>query len=285
MAAALAFVRIRDSLPRRFTVAAAIVALCGAVADGWIHSLPLVGLPPRFASLEGTHGGAVVELPLGDLAGDIAALYRSMYHRRPTVNGYSGFSPSHYTVLRVAVDTDGPEAFDAMTSSGPLTVVAGTSGRLTTILPSAHPDPVPTGHALAIRAVAAGGTIIDHTPLTDGDRLSRWDSGLPQHGTETVTIDLGSIQQVDGLTLAIGPYLGDFPRALAIELSDDLRTWTIPWSGRTGAKAVAAAVRDPRMVPLTFGFAPMPARWIRLRQLGTDPTFHWSIAEMTVFGR
>jgi hypothetical protein len=100
-----------------------------------------------------------------------------------------------------------------------------------------------------------------------------------------MTIDLGSVLRVDCVTLAIGPYLRDFPRELAIEVSEDLQTWTIPWSGRSGAKAVAAAVRDPRMVPLTFGFAPVPARWIRLRQLGTDPTFHWSIAELTVFGR
>jgi hypothetical protein len=208
-----------------------------------------------------------------------------MYHRRPLVNGYSGFVPSHYAMLRVAIDADGTEAFDAMTSSGPLTIVAGSSGRLTTILPSTRPDPATTGHALPIRAVAAGGTIIDRAPLTDGDRLSRWDSGLPQHGTETLTIDLGSIQRVDGLTLAIGPYLRDFPRVLTIELSDDLRSWTMRWSGRGGAKAVAGALRDPRMVPLMCGFPSVPARWIRLRQLGTEPTFHWSIAELTVLGR
>jgi hypothetical protein len=39
------------------------------------------------------------------------------------------------------------------------------------------------------------------------------------------------------------------------------------------------------MVPLTFGFAPTRARWIRLRQLGVDLRFYWSIAELRVYGR
>ena len=133
-------------------------------------------------------------------------------------------------------------------------------------------EPLPTGRPLPIAAVEAGGAVVDRAVLTDGDRMTRWDSGSAQDGTETMTIDLGSIQRVDGVTLAI-------------ELSDDLQSWTVQWRGRCGSKAVAAAVRDPRMVPLTFGFAPASARWIRLRQLGTAPKVHWSIADLTVFGQ
>jgi hypothetical protein len=284
IAAALAFVRIRDALPRRAAAAASVAVLCCAVADGWIPSLPLADLPPRLASLESTDGGPLVELPIGDVMGDIAAMYRSMYHRRPIVNGYSGFEPTHYSVLRVALDTDGLGVFEAMTSRGPLTVVVPSSGLVTTI-PASDPGPALSGHPLPVRAVAAGDTIIDRTPLIDGDRLSRWDSGSPQHGRETMTIDLGSVQRVAGVTLCLGPYLADFPRVLAIESSDDRQSWAMRWSGRTAVLAVAGAVRDPRVVPLTVAFAPEPARWVRLRQLGSDPRFHWSIADLTVFGR
>jgi hypothetical protein len=285
VAAALAFVRIRDWLPRRFAAAFAIVALCGAVADGWILALPLADLPPRFAPLESTREGAVVELPVGDVVGDIAALYRSMYHRRPTVNGYSGFVPIHYRVLRIAIDADGPGAFDAMTSRGPLAVAGGPGGPLVTIPAAGHAEPEPTGRPLPVHALAAGTVVIDRAPLADGDPLTRWDSGRPQHGNETITIDLGSIRRVDGVTLAIGPYLGDFPRSLVVETSEDGASWSTRWSGRGAAKAVAAAVRDPHMVPLTFGFPSASTRWIRLRQLGMDPVVHWSIAELAVLGR
>ena len=285
-AAALAFARIRDSLPRRLAVAAAIVALCGAVADGWIRGLPMADLPPRFASIEATQAGVVIELPVGDVLGDIAAMYRSMYHHRPTMNGYSGFVPIHYRVLPIAIEADGLSAFDALASQAvPIAVFSGADGRLTTTSVGGKAEPLPTGQPLPILGVEAGGIGVDRAALTDGDRMTRWDSGSPQDGTETLTIDLGSAHRIDGVTLAIGPYLGDFPRALAIELSDDLRSWKLQWNGRCGAKAVAGAVRDPGMVPLIFGFPPASARWIRLRQLGADPRVHWSIAELTVTGR
>jgi hypothetical protein len=145
---------------------------------------------------------------------------------------------------------------------------------------------------LPIRTVTASGQPLetaawtDQTAvLTDRDEMSRWDSGMPQHGAETVTIDLGTTRHVDGATLVIGPYLGDFPRALAIETSEDARAWSTRWSGRCGAETVAAAIRQPRLVPLTFGFPAAAARWIRLRQLGTAPTSHWSIAELRISGQ
>jgi len=284
VAAALAFASIRVLLPRRFAAVAAVIALCGIAADGWIQALPLVAVPPRFASLESTQEGAVVELPLGDTTGDLAALYRSIYHHRPLVNGYSGFEPVHYTILRLAVERD-TAALDALTSDGPLTVLEVSSGRVTTIEAAAHAEPAPTGHSLSILAATADGTVVGQRPLVDGDPMSRWISGAPQHGTETLTIDLGSSRHVDGVTLSIGPYLGDFPRVLTIETSEDLRTWKLQWSGRGATKAVAGALRDPRTVPLTFGFASAAARWVRLRQLGTDPKFPWSIADLTVSGR
>jgi hypothetical protein len=37
-------------------------------------------------------------------------------------------------------------------------------------------------------------------------------------------------------------------------------------------------------MPLTFQFAPHAARYIRLTQLGSDPVFYWTIAELKVFG-
>src|SRR5206468_691144 len=67
VAAAIAFVRIRQRLPRHFASSLAVAALAGAVADGWILDMPLLELPPRIAALESIHDGAVVELPVGDI--------------------------------------------------------------------------------------------------------------------------------------------------------------------------------------------------------------------------
>ena len=38
------------------------------------------------------------------------------------------------------------------------------------------------------------------------------------------------------------------------------------------------------MVPLTVSFPPATARYVRLRQLGADALYHWSIAELSVYG-
>jgi hypothetical protein len=46
----------------------------------------------------------VVELPLGDPTFDLRAVYYSTVHWRPVLNGYSGFYPSHYGRLVVALD-------------------------------------------------------------------------------------------------------------------------------------------------------------------------------------
>ena len=46
---------------------------------------------------------AVIELPLGQPDYDLRAMYYSIVHRRPLVNGYSGHFPPHYTRLQTAL--------------------------------------------------------------------------------------------------------------------------------------------------------------------------------------
>jgi hypothetical protein len=147
-----------------------------------------------------------------------------------------------------------------------------------------RPPDVDVGARLPITMVAAN-INEDRIPLTvDGNPATRWDSG-PQKGTEVVTIDLGAEHEVDAVTMTIGGRVSDFPRHLVIESSSDMHDWTARWEGNTAEAAFAGAVQNPREMPLTFGFPHVPARWIRLRQLGHDPVFYWSIFELRVFGR
>ena len=34
---------------------------------------------------------------------DVAAVYRSLEHHHPVVNGYSGYAPPHYEILRIGL--------------------------------------------------------------------------------------------------------------------------------------------------------------------------------------
>ena len=76
---------------------------------------------------------------MDDMVAGIAALYRSIDHHRPTVNGYSGFVPNHYQVLRAAIAADGMEAFDAVAPrtrrSTWLTLTARSSPRVNNAAP------------------------------------------------------------------------------------------------------------------------------------------------------
>lgn len=309
IAAAIAFARLVSRASPRAAHAAAAAAICAVLADSWAHALPLPALPERLASLEASGvRGAVVELPLGDVGGDTAAIYRSMYHRRPLVNGYSGFVPPPYTLLRLALDEGEIDALDAFRGDGPLTVVvdprtsdrqwnraaahAGSAwspaghGLMSVTWPAVdRHDGEPPGERLSIRSAAGSTGAIDLMTITDGDPLSRWDSGSPQRGNEWVVLDLGTPHRVTGVTIDLGPYLGGYPREVAIDGSLDGQRWTTRFEGRSAARAVWAARRNPRVVPLAYPVTPADARWIRLRQTGSSREFHWTMSEVAVYGR
>ena len=88
-----------------------------------------------------------------------------------------------------------------------------------------------------------------------------------------------------GCRFVLGPYASDYPRILSIETSGDGRSWTTRWNGPTAVRAVVAAEQEPREPPLRFSLANVFARFVRLRQLGSDPKYFWSIAELEIFGR
>jgi hypothetical protein len=308
--AALAFTRMTARVGRAARLVLAAVVVCGVIVDSAIGEMPLKTLPPRLLSFESLPpGAAVMELPLGNPFEDVAAMFRGMYHRRPVVNGYSGFFPLSYDVLRRGLDIRDPQVFDALTAWGPLvvmvdsardpgavwatqlehrlgaTVLGDESGWKVFLLPvGTRPPEVDITARVPIEAVAANMNQNRMALALDGNPDTRWDSG-PQKGTEVVTIDLGAEYDVDAVTMTIGSRTLDFPRRLVIESSNDTRDWTARWEGSATAAAFAGAVQNPREMPLTFGLPHVPARWIRLRQLGSDPVFYWSIFELSVFGR
>lgn len=94
---------------RRTTAAVVAIAACGLVIDGWaqIPARPAPAAPPRADLLRGR---VVVELPLGQNIGDIAAAYRAVTGGWRTVNGFSGYEPAWYDGLRKASRSASPEA-------------------------------------------------------------------------------------------------------------------------------------------------------------------------------
>jgi hypothetical protein len=114
----------------RWRLATPVLAAAGALAvlEGVIVPMPTHRLAPpsrapaAYAAITREPADAVVaELPLGQFDGDLRAMFYSLAHHRPILNGYSGFFPPHYGLLTVAL-SDVPRhtriALDALRQHG-----------------------------------------------------------------------------------------------------------------------------------------------------------------------
>jgi len=286
-----------------------VAVITGVCLDSWLGRMPLRPPPERLAALESLPSGvAIVELPVGESGHDLSAMFRAMYHGHPVVNGYSGFFPRSYLAIGGGLASRDPRMFDAITAWGPVAVVvdkrddpagqwgaqlasrpdakviAEDASRKIFSLPGDGPPRDITGSQRLPIAHATANVKGDQIGMAlDGNGGTRWDSG-PQQGDELVTIDLGSTRTVEALSMTIAEHLSDYPRRLVIETSEDGRSWTTQWMGDGDIAMITAVVRRPLDVPLTFELPNVPARFLRLRQLGQHPVFYWSIYELAVFG-
>ena len=307
MAVALAYAQIVRRWPR---LQPALPFVLGALflAEAWPEPLRLFPAPaPRPA-----HARAAIrlELPL-TATRDLRTLYRAIEHRRPVVNGYSGYFAPHYWALRYLLGERDRDVLPFLTTLGTIEAVVdhdepGSQYWLGML--AAHPDaelvhradeytvyrlprttasyPFPelAGRPLPIAGIRASLFQDLVGRMTDGDRITRWHTGGPQDPSNEVIVDLGSVRQIQGIEMQIAGYVADFPRRLTIEVSDDQVSWRQAWSGSAGLIAVIAALREPLTMPLRFPLTEASGRYIRMRQTAEDPVFYWSIAELHVLG-
>jgi hypothetical protein len=235
-------------------------------------------------------------------------MYRSMSHGHRLANGYSGYEPAHYTVLRAAIAegrvgvvaglaaTTGLAVVTAATPEGAALADAiaghvpeaarsqvGDAGVL--LIPArAAPDGLPAaGPAQPIGRITASVGAPDLGRLGDRDTTTAWSTPGPQAGGERLVVELDAMREVAGVRLCLGKFAIAYPRVLAVELSTDGSTWRPAWRGDTAAVAMQAALADPAAVPMAVDFAPAAARFVRLTQEGTAP-HPWAVAELAVLG-
>src|SRR5205814_1911296 len=114
-----AFTARRSPRARWIAAAAAAVVI---LAESW-PSTSVAPAPPSIASLRsGEPETPVVELPIGLVERDTAAVFRSIDHRRPLVNGYSGYTAPHYVILEIALRDEDLDALAETTRGEPLLV-------------------------------------------------------------------------------------------------------------------------------------------------------------------
>jgi hypothetical protein len=302
---AIAFDRLRlQPAARR---ALLVIALAGIAADGWIGQLTLPALPDLWTASRADGFAAVLELPLGDTFGDLAAIYRAIDHRHFVINGNSGFEPAHYLTLRLALEEHDPSTFDGLPIPGRVLVVVDKRAdpqrewdRFLTAQPRVTRladdgrwmfyalDPPPaeaavcSGDLVPIQSVTdvSGRNVV--SALTDGNVRTRWNTSHPQRVGDTLLIDLGRLVRPCAVSVAVGEFRNTYARKLIVETSADAAQWTTVASRRMAGPTIRAALTDPRHIAVALALAPSTARFVRLRLDEAHPRTSWTVTELEV---
>lgn len=306
MTAALGFGRIARRLPARGEAAAATACALLIVLDSWPRPLTMHAPREQYALPSVPPGAAVIELPLGRAVDhDIVAMVRGMSHGRPVANGYSGYFPGPYNLLKQGLRERDPSMLKGLASFAPLCIVIdrrmaparnsrlmseaagarfiGADGVFAFFLLDREPEPaLPSTKAADIVSAVATDWAQPATEAIDGRVSTFWESLTRQRGREGMTLTLRNPAPVGGVALSLGSRLAGYPRHLIVETSVDNEAWTPAWEGPTAGLAYAAAARDFHRTRFGVAFAPRTARFVRLRQTGRAEDRYWTIAEVEV---
>jgi len=305
VAGAVAFSRLTSN--RAWRPAFTLLLMCGVVADSWVSKLPMVPLPDRWPATRADGFAAVLELPLGDVFDDIAAMYRTTDHRHPVLNGASGFEATHYFALKSALEEHDPAALDGLPGGAPILVVVDRqkdpSGQLLQFLESgsrikplgtdrhwqffsAGPPPpratVCGGDYLAIASAVDGKGPAQLSVLTDRNPRTWWTTVHAQQVGDTLTLELGRKARPCAVVVSVGEFRRSYPRKLIVETSETGVDWTIVATERTAGLTMRGALRDPKMVPIEIALKRSTARFVRLRIDESHPSVPWMVTDVEV---
>ncbi len=110
---------VQSARVRVLTAALVIVLVGEGVMRFPLQETPAALPIPREAA-------AVLEVPAGDAIGDATAMYRSLSHHRPVLNGWSGYTPSSYERLVRRLEAEDAGVLREATARGPIALVIDT---------------------------------------------------------------------------------------------------------------------------------------------------------------
>jgi hypothetical protein len=242
-----------------------------------MERVPLVVPPARFA-LQDNDGSAVLEIPADDPLVNAAAMYRQISHQRPLINGYTGHTPPHYSVLTFALARSDTSILTALARRQPLTIVVNDradANRGFRKLIEGMPD-------VTLETVSAVGPVFrlpkqpPRPTLVIGRRLTAQPA---ETGNQRLVVDLEIAQDVAAIQFDMRGRLRDLGERILIEASDDGTTWRQVWLGWTGEFAFEATLRDPAVVPIQI-----PLHKVRAQYLRIYPAPAWLSDELKVIG-
>lgn len=264
-------------------------------------------------------GSALVELPMpardSEEHQDAVPVYFASVHRKPVVNGYSGYAPPGYRIVREAMDAfpnpatlqlladlgvthalvdtrgyrseKGREIVSALMEEKPgAGLIAVAEGRYLFQIPDAvgpRPGP-PSGPAIGDRAkwsATASKNPAWAGRAFDGDPDTGWTTGYPQEKGDFFELDCGEESALSSIELVLNTNPLDYPRNFRLEGSSDRTSWT-PLAAVSGGfpPLNRDMIEDfsKYSVPVTFERARV--RYLRFTLTAGHEARHWSINEI-----
>lgn len=155
---------------------------------------------------------------------------------------------------------------------------------LKTVTPPNLPKVTPLSERLSIKKSRLGPRTdwivnASHLPedswlAADGNNSTLWRTDSPQKPGHWFQISLKNDTEVSGIALDISCSPDEYPRGYSIETSLDGKSW----------KQAASGKNEKPLLEIPFP-NPVKTRHIRVKQTGSAPSSHWSIAEVELFAK
>jgi hypothetical protein len=264
--------------PRRVRLLGGAAVITGLLADGLTRPVPVV-TPPGKVILPGSQQAAVIELPLEHVDVSVQAMYRSIFHRQPLVNGYSGHFPPHYRALSLSLWRGDVSGLFYLARRRPLAIIVNDrldpGGGFKQMI-----EEVP---GIQSHGVSSAGTMF-LLPPQPVPREQPPEPPLPatvrDAGRSLLEFDVGAPHRLSAIAVRIRRRYEDFASRIRIETSEDGMTWHESWVGWTGGMLVEAMLSDPLLTQVRIPLGGVRARYVRVYPAG-----EWMKAEIQVLGR
>jgi hypothetical protein len=265
LCAAVAAAYACDLLSRywgRQRMAIASIVMAGFIVDGLTIAVPTI-TPPGRVAVTASPDAAVIEIPPDSTSVNLAAMYRSISHRHPLVNGYSGHVPPHYQILTLALARGDTSALVPLARRRPLVILVNDAqdpGREYRRMIEAVPG-------IDAQGPIAGGVSFVMPRQADPDRPPLGPivpATARESGRFQLDFDLGETRPFSAIEIEVGNRFPDLGARLRFQTSDDGSEWREVWNDWTGGAAVEAALTDPLRVPLRIDTPGARGRFVRV---------------------
>jgi hypothetical protein len=239
-----------------------IVACAGVVIDGFMEPVPIATPPARMALDQAPPDVTVVEIPVDDSQVSAGAMYRSIGHGRPVLNGYTGHTPPHYAILGLALRRGDTSVLTSMARHSPLAIVVSPAADRdggfrkmieetpgVSLLNVSAAGPVFLLPRQPSPAPAAAATLSCATQMLDGRRLQ---------------LDCREPEAINGIGFPLRGRYRNLAERMLIEASEDGTEWREVWRGWTGEFALEGALVDPLVAPVRIPIPETRARFVRI---------------------